>query len=103
MKLSYNLAIEGIGLARVAHITFTLINAFNIFGFTIKTIRTSNYLTGQSSFAISNWIDQNIETVVIDDDSFERELCKGKGGEWFRLQAGEDNCRDVIQCTTSVS
>lgn len=48
-----------------------------------------------------NQNNQPVETVVIDDDSFERELCKGKGGEWFRLQAGDDNCRDVIQCTTS--
>ena len=56
-----------------------------------------------NSLGVSNWTDANVETLVIDDDSFERELCKGKGGEWFRLQAGEDNCRDVIQCTTSVS
>ena len=42
---------------------------------------------------------------IVDDDSFEKELCKSKeAGEWFRLQAGEgDNCRDVIQCTSSVS
>lgn len=41
---------------------------------------------------------------IVDDDSFEKELCKAKeAGEWFRLQAGEgDNCRDVIQCTSSV-
>ncbi|KZS21112.1 Uncharacterized protein APZ42_012228 [Daphnia magna] len=40
---------------------------------------------------------------IVDDDSFEKELCKAKeAGEWFRLQAGEgDNCRDVIQCTSS--
>lgn len=39
------------------------------------------------------------------EDSFEVELCKDKdAGEWFRLVAGEgDNCRDVIQCTSSVS
>lgn len=39
------------------------------------------------------------------EDSFEAELCKDKdAGEWFRLVAGEgDNCRDVIQCTSSVS
>lgn len=37
------------------------------------------------------------------DDSFENEICKDKdAGEWFRLVAGEgDNCRDVIQCTSS--
>lgn len=39
------------------------------------------------------------------EESFEKELCKDKdAGEWFRLVAGDgDNCRDVIQCTTSVS
>lgn len=39
------------------------------------------------------------------EESFETELCKDKdAGEWFRLVAGEgDNCRDVIQCTSSVS
>jgi len=42
---------------------------------------------------------------IVDDDSFEKELCKAKeAGEWFRLQAGDgDNCRDVIQCTSSVN
>lgn len=39
------------------------------------------------------------------EESFEKELCKDKdAGEWFRLVAGDgDNCRDVIQCTSSVS
>lgn len=39
------------------------------------------------------------------EESFEQEICKDKdAGEWFRLVAGEgDNCRDVIQCTSSVS
>lgn len=39
------------------------------------------------------------------EESFEAEICKDKdAGEWFRLVAGEgDNCRDVIQCTSSVS
>ncbi|CAG2053972.1 unnamed protein product [Timema podura] len=37
------------------------------------------------------------------EESFEVELCKDKdAGEWFRLVAGDgDNCRDVIQCTSS--
>lgn len=37
------------------------------------------------------------------DESFESEICKDKdAGEWFRLVAGDgDNCRDVIQCTSS--
>lgn len=48
---------------------------------------------------------QSDETSTKKDESFEQELCKGKdAGEWFRLVAGEgDNCRDVIQCTSSVS
>lgn len=38
-------------------------------------------------------------------EEYEQELCKDKdAGEWFRLVAQEgDGCRDVIQCTTSVS
>lgn len=45
------------------------------------------------------------ETVKKSEESFEKELCKDKdAGEWFRLVAGDgDNCRDVIQCTSSVS
>ncbi|KAG8291524.1 hypothetical protein J6590_058293 [Homalodisca vitripennis] len=43
------------------------------------------------------------ETTTKKEESFETELCKDKdAGEWFRLVAGEgDNCRDVIQCTSS--
>merc|ERR1712241_193350 len=37
-----------------------------------------------------------------DEDELERQLCSDKGaGEWFRLETGEDKCRDVIQCTAS--
>jgi hypothetical protein len=38
-------------------------------------------------------------------EEYEQELCKDKeAGEWFRLVANDgDSCRDVIQCTTSVS
>lgn len=48
---------------------------------------------------------QTSEETPKKEDSFEAELCKDKdAGEWFRLVAGEgDNCRDVIQCTSSVS
>lgn len=48
---------------------------------------------------------QSDETTTKKEESFEQELCKDKdAGEWFRLVAGEgDNCRDVIQCTSSVS
>ena len=39
-----------------------------------------------------------------DDLSQEKKLCADKtSGELFRLQAGKDNCRDVIQCTAAVS
>ncbi|CAB4061388.1 unnamed protein product [Lepeophtheirus salmonis] len=35
-------------------------------------------------------------------EELERQLCEDKGaGEWFRLEAGKDKCRDVIQCTSS--
>ncbi|KAH1004529.1 hypothetical protein HUJ05_005328 [Dendroctonus ponderosae] len=46
---------------------------------------------------------QTSEDTPKKEDSFEAELCKDKdAGEWFRLVAGEgDNCRDVIQCTSS--
>merc|ERR1712203_387034 len=37
-----------------------------------------------------------------DEEELERALCKDKGaGEWFRLEQGDDKCRDVIQCTAS--
>ena len=39
-----------------------------------------------------------------DEEELERQLCEDKGaGEWFRLETGEAKCRDVIQCTASVS
>ena len=35
--------------------------------------------------------------------SNEQSLCEDKSaGELFRLKAGEDSCRDVIQCTAAV-
>merc|ERR1711976_597724 len=38
----------------------------------------------------------------LDEDALEKQLCSDKGaGEWFRLETGEDKCRDVIQCTSS--
>lgn len=45
------------------------------------------------------------EATTKKEESFEAELCKDKdAGEWFRLVAGDnDACRDVIQCTSSVS
>merc|ERR1711971_730314 len=37
-----------------------------------------------------------------EEKELERQLCQDKGaGEWFRLESGEDKCRDVIQCTAS--
>lgn len=52
-----------------------------------------------------NRVKRQDETSTKKEESFEVELCKDKdAGEWFRLVAGEgDNCRDVIQCTSSVS
>ena len=38
-----------------------------------------------------------------DEEKFNK-LCEDKSaGELFRLKAGKDNCRDVIQCTAAVS
>ena len=38
-----------------------------------------------------------------EEEALERQLCEDKGaGEWFRLETGQDKCRDVIQCTASV-
>jgi len=39
-----------------------------------------------------------------DDEELEKQLCADKAaGEWFRLETGEEKCRDVIQCTVSVN
>jgi hypothetical protein len=59
----------------------------------------------ESRFSVFAQQQQGEETAPKKEDSFEAELCKDKdAGEWFRLVAGEgDNCRDVIQCTSSVS
>ncbi|ETN67708.1 hypothetical protein AND_000413 [Anopheles darlingi] len=48
-------------------------------------------------------VKRQAEETTKKEESFEKELCKDKdAGEWFRLVAGEgDNCRDVIQCTSS--
>lgn len=56
-------------------------------------------------FSVYAAAQQTSEETPKKEDSFEAELCKDKdAGEWFRLVAGEgDNCRDVIQCTSSVS
>lgn len=38
-----------------------------------------------------------------DEEALEKQLCQDKGaGEWFRLETGDEKCRDVIQCTASV-
>merc|ERR1739844_751276 len=45
---------------------------------------------------------QRFKRQEADEDELERQLCQDKGaGEWFRLETGEDKCRDVIQCTAS--
>lgn len=48
---------------------------------------------------------QSEETSTKKDEPYEQELCRGKdAGEWFRLVDKDgDTCRDVIQCTSSVS
>merc|ERR1739846_22648 len=45
---------------------------------------------------------QRFKRQDLDEDALEKQLCSDKGaGEWFRLETGEDKCRDVIQCTAS--
>ena len=47
-----------------------------------------------------------ISGVICQDEDEEKfnKLCEDKSaGELFRLKAGKDNCRDVIQCTAAVS
>ena len=40
---------------------------------------------------------------VLAQDDATSKLCEGKtSGEMFRLKAGKQNCRDVVQCTASV-
>ena len=47
---------------------------------------------------------ERIKRQDVDEDALEKQLCSDKGaGEWFRLETGKDKCRDVIQCTSSVS
>ena len=56
------------------------------------------------SFYLSVSLDNyRIKREDIDDEDLEKQLCLDKGaGEWFRLETGDDKCRDVIQCTASV-
>merc|ERR1712241_844257 len=45
---------------------------------------------------------ERIKRQDLDEDALEKQLCSDKGaGEWFRLETGQDKCRDVIQCTSS--
>ena len=47
---------------------------------------------------------QRVKRQEADEEELEKQLCADKGaGEWFRLETGDDKCRDVIQCTASVS
>ena len=64
------------------------------------------YTAGQIRSQISRIIICFAGVLAQDDDdiSHEKKLCADKtSGELFRLQAGKDNCRDVIQCTAAVS
>ena len=62
------------------------------------------YLNVYLSFYLSVSLDNyRIKREDIDDEDLEKQLCLDKGaGEWFRLETGDDKCRDVIQCTASV-
>ena len=63
------------------------------------------FLFFRPSTAYGHRVKRQEEIPIKKEESFEQELCKDKdAGEWFRLVAGDgDNCRDVIQCTSSVS
>ena len=40
-----------------------------------------------------------------EEEDTQKKICAEAGaeaGEWFRLQAGADKCRDVVSCTASV-
>ena len=40
-----------------------------------------------------------------EEEDTQKRICAEAGaeaGEWFRLQAGKDKCRDVVSCTASV-
>ena len=40
-----------------------------------------------------------------EEEDTQKRICREAGaeaGEWFRLQAGKDKCRDVVSCTASV-
>ena len=40
-----------------------------------------------------------------EEEDTQKRICEEAGaeaGEWFRLQAGNDKCRDVVSCTASV-
>ena len=40
-----------------------------------------------------------------EEEDTQKKICAEAGaeaGEWFRLQAGKDKCRDVVSCTASV-
>ena len=45
-----------------------------------------------------------IAGAVCQQDDASQKICEDKSsGEMFRLKAGKANCRDVVQCTASVS
>ena len=62
--------------------------------------KTSQFLSSTLKF-LSGVLCQLEEDEAI---SQKKKLCEDKSaGELFRLKAGADNCRDVIQCTDGVS
>jgi hypothetical protein len=73
--------------------------------FCTRSIQQLLYFFSLLSTASALRVKRQDSTTAKTEESFEKELCKDKdAGEWFRLVAGDgDACRDVIQCTSSVS
>jgi hypothetical protein len=82
------------------HIFFTFLKSL-IFLWHIYIYFSHTLLSTASALRVK----RQDSTTAKTEESFEKELCKDKdAGEWFRLVAGDgDACRDVIQCTSSVS
>ena len=94
-------------------VTYTIFldhNIFLLYLFDLRNVRNqliNKFLSLSLSFRVASAlrVKRQDSTTQKNEESFEKELCKDKdAGEWFRLVAGDgDACRDVIQCTSSVS
>lgn len=82
----------------------TIVATVTNYGSFVVCLESRLYLSNDLIAVQAVRVKRQEETSTKKEDSFEAELCKDKdAGEWFRLVAGEgDNCRDVIQCTSSV-